>query len=210
MEIFVHSGDQSASQVRPSPDLVRRQVVDMATDAQRGDGDGGTAADPALGRGRRIPGHEGGHAATDLYLALLQDRLPVYAQTMKDLRGRAGQAGVPDNLLPVAAATLDFYCGMLGAKVSVIADPEQLVRLRDLMKARGLGPAVAQRVLADYLRDEQQGGRMTADVAAESAASLLIGGCLSYAFDRLLMGEEGLPPRDAYVAGLVRGLRLAA
>jgi hypothetical protein len=209
MEIFVHSGDQSASPVRPSPGLVRRQVVDMATDAQR-DGGRGAAPGPAAGPGRRVPGHEGGHAATDLYLALLQDRLPVYAQTMPDLRGRAGQADVPGNLVPVAAATLDFYCGMLGAKVSVIADPEQLMRLRDLMKARGLGPAVAHRVLADYLRDEQRGGRMTADVAADSAASLLIGGCLSYAFNRLLMGEDDLPPRDAYVTGLIRGLRLAA
>src|SRR3984957_3560641 len=105
-------------------------------------------------------------AAMDLYLALLQDRLPVYVQTMKDLRGRAGQGGLRGNLRTVAAATLDFYCGMLGAKVSAMADPEQLVRLRDLMKRRGLGPAAAHRVLADYLRDEQRGGRMPADVAA--------------------------------------------
>jgi hypothetical protein len=152
----------------------------------------------------------GGRAATDLYLALLQDRLPVYVQTLKDLRARSGHGCVRGNLLRVAAATLEFYCGMLGAKVSAIADPEQLIRLRDLMKRRGLGPAAAHGVLADYLRDEQRGGRMPADVAADSVASLLIGGCLSYAFTRLLMGEDDLPPRDAYAAGLVQALRVSA
>ena len=181
----------------------------MATDAQRGGHDAGPGA-PRPGRGGRYPGGSGGQAATDLYLALLQDRLPVYVQTMKDLRGRAGQGCLRGNLREVAAATLDFYCGMLGAKVSAIADPEQLVRLRDLMKRRGLGPAAAHRVLAEYLRDEQLGGRMAAEVAPDSAASLLIGGCLSYAFNRLLMGEDDLPPREAYVTGLVQGLRLTA
>jgi hypothetical protein len=176
----------------------------MAADAQRG----GRGADPGPARPVQYPGAGGDHAATDLYLALLQDRLPVYVQTLKDLRGRAGQGCVPGNLLPVAAATLDFYCGILGAKVGVIADSGQLVRLRDLMKARGLGPAAGHHVLADYLREEQQGGRLTADAAAESIASLLIGGCLSYAFSQLLMGEDDLPPRQAYITGLVQALRL--
>jgi hypothetical protein len=209
MEISVHSDEQSASPVRPSPDRIRRQVVDMATEVQRGGQDVGPGG-PGPARGGRYPGSNGGHAATDLYLALLQDRLPVYVQTMKDLRGRCGQGCVRDNLLPVAAATLDFYRGMLSAKVSAIADPEELMRLRDLMKTHGLGPAAAHVVLADYLRDEQRGGRMTTDVTAESAASLLIGGCLSYAFSGLLMGEDDLPPRDAYVTGLVQALRLSA
>jgi hypothetical protein len=208
MEISVHYDEQPAFPVRPDPDRIRRQVVAMATDVQRGGHDAGLGG-PGPARGGRYPAGHGGQAATDLYLALLQDRLPVYVQTMKDLRGRAGQGCVRGNLRTVAAATLDFYCGMLGAKVSAMADPEQLVRLRDLMKRRGLGPAVAHRVLADYLRDEQRGGRMPAGVAADSAASLLIGGCLSYAFNRLLMGEDDLPPRDAYVTGLVQALQLS-
>jgi hypothetical protein len=208
MEISVHSDEQSASPVRPSPDLIRRQVVDMATDAQRSGHEVGPGG-PGPARGGRYPGSNGGHAATDLYLALLQDRLPVYVQAMKDLRGRAGHGCVRENLRPVAVATLDFYRGMLSAKVSVIADPEQLMRLRDLMKTHGLGPAAAHIVVADYLRDEQRGGRMTTDVSADSAAGLLIGGCLSYAFSGLLMGEDDLPPRDAYVTGLVQAVRLS-
>jgi hypothetical protein len=204
LEICVHSDDHPVSPGRPSPDRIRRQVVGMAADTQRG----GPGAGPGPGGPGRYPGVSADHAATDLYLALLQDRLPVYVQTMKDLRGRAGEGCVPGNLLPVAAATLDFYCGILGAKVGVIADSGQLVRLRELMKTRGLGPAAGHRALAGYLRDEQQGGRLTADVTAESIASLLIGGCLSYAFNQLLMGEDDLPPREAYLTGLVQALRL--
>jgi hypothetical protein len=209
MEISMHSDEQSASTVRPSPERIRRQVVDMASDVQRG-GHEVRPGGPGPARGGRYPGSNGDHAATDLYLALLQDRLPVYVQTLKDLRSRTGQGRVRDNLLPVAAATLDFYRGMLGAKISAIADPEQLMRLRELMKTHGLGPAAGHAVLAGYLRDEQRSGRMTTDVTADSAASLLIGGCLSYAFSGLLMGEDDLPPRDAYVTGLVQALRLSA
>jgi hypothetical protein len=193
MELSVRSDEQAAARVRPSPDQVRRQVVDMAADAQRG-----------------FPAGPPAHAATDLYLALLQDRLPVYVQTMMDLRARAGQGCVRDNLLPVATGTLDFYAGLLGAKVSAMADPEQLVRIRQAMKARGLGPAAARRAVAGYLRDEQRRGRMDAGISADAVASLLLGGCLSYAFSGLLMGEDDLPPRDDYAAGLVQGLRLSS
>ncbi len=108
---------------------MRRQVVEMAADTLR----------PSAGRSpeRTRPGDHG-HADTDLYLALLQDQLPVYVRAMMDLRAGIGQGSVRDSLLPVARATFDFYCQVLGAKVKIIADPDQLVRLRERMRGRGL------------------------------------------------------------------------
>ena len=107
MEISVHPDERRASVARASPpDYVRRQVVEMAADTLRAVPAGSPeASGPASGS--RYGEH--GHAATDLYLALLQDQLPVYVRTMMDLRARVGQGSVRESLLPVARATFD--CG---------------------------------------------------------------------------------------------------
>lgn len=164
---------------------------------------------PPAGRGpeRTRPGDHG-HADTDLYLALLQDQLPVYVRAMMDLRAGIGQGSVRDSLLPVARATFDFYCQVLGAKVKVIADPDQLVRLRERMRRRGLGPDAARELLAVYLREEQERGRVSAAVSADAVASALIGACLHYAFVSVMMGDAGLPSRETFTADLVQALRL--
>lgn len=199
METSVRPDDQRALAARTSPpDYVRHQVVEMAADTAPGDG--GPAASPRLG------GH--GHAATDLYLALLQDQLPVYVRTMMDLRSRVGQGSVRDALLPVARATLDFYAQVLGAKVKVIADPDQLVRLRGHLRSRGFGPDAARDLLAAHLREEQERGRVSPAVSAEAVASLLIGACLHHVFVSVMMGDDDLPSPETFAADLVQGLRL--
>src|SRR4051812_37245254 len=100
-------------------DAVRHQVLGAAADIMRGGPVAGArAVDPS------------DQSAVTLYLALLQDRLPVYARVMKDLGTRVGQGEVADNLVPVAQATIGFYTGVLAAKVSVFANPDQLMRLR--------------------------------------------------------------------------------
>lgn len=202
----MHPDEQLARlSVPAAPDHIRHQVVELATEAQRSariSGSDRHGAGPARG------GDRGGHAATDLYLALLQDKLPVYVRSMVDLRRGIGQGSVRDSLLPVARATFDFYASILGAKVRVIADPDQIVLLRDTMRERGLGPAAARDILAAHLCEEQELGRVDADVSPDATASLLIGACVNYAFTALLMGEADLPPREIFIASLVGALRL--
>lgn len=202
----MHPEEQLARvSVPPAPDQVRREVVEMATEAQRSARIIGAGA-ASLASMRSAD--RSGHAATDLYLALLQDKLPVYVRTMVDLRRGVGQGSVRDSLLPVARATFDFYASILGAKVAVIADPDQIVLLRDTMRERGLGPAAAHDILAAHLREEQQLGRVAAEVSPEATASLLIGACLNHAFTALLMGDADLPPRETFTASIVEALRL--
>jgi hypothetical protein len=198
---IVQSDERRASGPK-TVDRVRRQVLEVAADTLRGASDGEPGA-------AWLPGDSGcHHAATDTYLALLQDQLPVYVRAMMDLRASVGQGSVRDSLLRVARATFDFYCGVLDAKVKVIADPDQLVRLREHMRVRGLGPDSALDLLTGHLLEEQERGRLAADVSPAGTASLLLGACLHYAFIALMMGEAGLPPRDDFIAGLVAGLRL--
>jgi hypothetical protein len=181
-------------------EAVRHQVVNAATDVLHGASAGDGAHDP-----RQIPAFSD-QSAINLYLALLQDRLPVYARTVEALHDQVGRASVTENLLPVAHACIDFYDDVLGVKVSVLASPDQLLRLRRVLKDRGLGPHAAYETVAAYLDREQRLGRVRADVECTASAQLLIGACVNYAFTKLLMGEG--PPQDLYTTSMVNGLRL--
>ncbi|MFI0482849.1 TetR/AcrR family transcriptional regulator C-terminal domain-containing protein [Actinomadura sp. 9N215] len=149
------------------------------------------------------------HGELRLYLALLQDRLPVYVGTMHELFAQAGQASVHKNLVMAAEATIGFYSEVLAAKMAVVASPPQLVRLRQVMKPRQIGPHQAEATVAAYLRREQELGRVAADAEPLGAARLLIGACLNYVFSVMLLGDDMLPPRQEYAALLVEGLRLS-
>jgi hypothetical protein len=209
----VHPDEQRISSPSRSPGDIRRQVVEMAAGRLHGIEDvsaGAAGPWPDSGHDIRFSSDPGDRAAMDLYLALLQDCLPVYVRVMADLSSRAGHGSVRDNLLPVARATIDFYCEILSVKVAAFTRPAQVVRLRELMRARGLGPDIAHDMVAAYLRKEQEQGRAAADVDTLAAAHLLLGACVSYAFTAMLMGEDDLPPREEYAVGIVGGLRLSA
>ncbi|MFB9834888.1 hypothetical protein [Actinoallomurus acaciae] len=180
----------------PSADSVRRQVVEVATEMMRG-----TSA-PA--RGASEPSDQ---SAMTLYLALLTDRLPVYARTMTDLESRAGEASVEENLVPVAQATIRFYCEILAAKVSVFTKPDQLLQLRQVLTSRGMGPQAADTRVAAYLDRERTLGRVAADVDCAAAAQLLIGTCVNYAFTKMLLDD--VMPQEHFIDRAIRGLRLA-
>lgn len=181
--------------VHKNTDAVRSQVVDVAAEIMRGTPGSGFAADST------------DHSAMNLYLALLMDRLPVYARTMINLESQVGEGGVEQNLIPIGLATIQFYCEILAAKVSVFTKPDQLLQLRHGLRSRDLGPQSGHTRVAAYLEEERRLGRVAADVDCEAAAQLLIGACLNYAFTKMLLDD--VPPCESFVERAVRGLRLA-
>jgi hypothetical protein len=205
----MNSDDQSqwpATSGRHS-EAVRRQAVEAATDILRGISDT-SASDGASMSGSRLASGSSDQFAINLYLALLQDRLPVYARTMKALQAQVGQSSVTENLFPVAQATIDFYREILTAKVSVFNKPDQLLKVRHVLKTRGLGPHAAHNAIVGYLDGEQRLGRIAADVDCTASARLLLGACVNYAFIKVLMDD--VPPCDVYVTDVVNGLRLTS
>jgi hypothetical protein len=182
----------------PSTDSIRRQVVDVAAELMRGAG--------GLGAGTG-QGDTSDRSAMNLYLALLTDRLPVYARTMMNLEAQVGRASVEQNLAPPAQATIQFYGQILAAKVSVFTQPDQLLQLRRVLKARELGPHHAYVIVSHYLDRERALGRVAHDVDCTASAQLLIGACVNYAFTRMLLDE--VTPPERFVEQAVRGLRLA-
>jgi hypothetical protein len=180
----------------PTTEAVRRQVVDIAAELAR----------PADAGAR--PHGLSGPSSMNLYLALLSDRLPVYARTMTDLRARAGTGEVAQNLMTAARATIQFYGEILSAKVSVFTEPEQLLQLRRALRARELGPHNAPHAVTSYLEEERALGRVAGDVDCAAAAHLLIGACVNHAFTAMLL--EDVTPIEPFIAQAVGGLRLFA
>ena len=183
-----------------SSDAVRRRVVDVAAELMRD-----TAG--AAGGGD-VHTDTSGQSAMQLYLALLTDRLPVFASALMTLGSRVGEGRVEDNLVPVAQATIRFYSEILAAKVSVFTQPDQLVQLREKLSSHGMGPQAAPERVAAYLAEELRLGRIAADVDCRASAQLLIGACVYHAFTAMLLDE--VVPGDVFAERVVRGLRLTA
>lgn len=181
-------------------DSVRRQVVDIASEVMRG-------ASSSSG-GTSVATDSSDHSAMNLYLALLMDRLPVFAHALLALQSRIGEGSVEENLIPVARATIQFYSEILAAKVSVFTKPDQLMQLRRVLKEQNAGPHLAHQRIAGYLEEERRLGRVGADVDCEACAHLLIGACMNNAFTAMLLDE--VTPCDVFAEQAVRGLRLTS
>jgi len=188
--VITEANAESLRRSRPVADDIRRRVVEVVSDTTR----------------LKLPAD---HSALDLYLALLQDRLPVYVRTVAEVFGRVGHGTVRENLRDAARATVDFYCEILAAKLAVIADPLQVARLRQVLLSRDMGQHQAEGNVAAYLEREREVGGVGPEIEAGAVARLLIGACINYAFNRLLMGEDAIPERGEYAADIVRGLSLA-
>src|SRR4051794_5172501 len=111
---------QWPSPVSTTTDSLRSQMVDVAAELMRG-----TSGTPGSGFGADAADQ----SAMNLYLALMMDRLPVYAHTMINLQSQVGEGGVEQNLIPIGLATVQFYCEILAAKVTVLTKPDQVLQL---------------------------------------------------------------------------------
>jgi AcrR family transcriptional regulator len=135
----------------------------------------------------------------EILLHVLQERMPAFS-------GGAvpGEGTVQANLVAVAHGALRFYLHGFPMMASMVAQPRLMAAARETLTDYGAGPQRPVRMLADYLRDEQNLGRLSADSDPEAAAALLMGACFQQAFLRYFDGGPDFPETAA--ADLVRGL----
>ena len=176
---------------------------------------------------------------TDLFLAVLKERLPSLGSTLSALsaaidadtqadagnKANAGHHGPTDattaageslasRLTATARGAIAFYEASFPISASVFSDPELLAAHRAAVTGRGGGPQYPLEALARYLRLEQARGRIRPGADCAAAASLLLGSCFQYAFLRCF---AQLPPdpdaaqahATAIVTTLLAGLRPA-
>jgi AcrR family transcriptional regulator len=149
---------------------------------------------------------------TDLFLAVLKERLPSLGSTLSALSAGidadAGpQAGASTNghtdanpaasetltsrLTATARGAIAFYEASFPISASVFSEPELLTAHHAAVTRQGAGPQYPLEALARYLRLEQGRGRIRPGADCDAAASLLLGSCFQYAFLRCF---AQLPP----------------
>ncbi|MFI7636399.1 hypothetical protein [Nonomuraea sp. NPDC049400] len=146
--------------------------------------------------------------SVDYFLALLQDRLPLWLSILHDLSHRIGKGCVADNLLPVARAGIEYYIDVQSAALPAFTSPNVTVRFREAIRDTGLGPSTEAAPLAAYLAAEKELGRVGPDVDPEASARLLIAGCFHRAYIEMFIGGDAGPSLDASAEEIVRELRL--
>lgn len=118
----------------------------------------------------------------ELFLHVLDQRMPPLGAVITLVQGRAGTASVRGNLEALAAAAIDFYREAFPIAGSIFSDLRLLTAFRDGLSRRGVGPHVPLVKVADYLRAERELGRISADADPDAMASLLLGACFQQAF----------------------------
>ena len=134
---------------------------------------------------------------TDLFLAVLKERLPSLGSTLSALSAgiddtdTAASESLASRLTATAHGAIAFYEASFPISASVFSEPELLTAHHAAVTRQGAGPQYPLEALARYLRLEQGRGRIRPGADCDAAASLLLGSCFQYAFLRCF---AQLPP----------------
>jgi AcrR family transcriptional regulator len=141
---------------------------------------------------------------TELFLAVLIERLPALVELLRRLPDQAGQGVVAQRLEEVASQALRFYERSVPMLASLFAEPALLARHRQALAALGAGPHQVNELLAAYLRAERDLGRIDASVDPNAGAAMLLGACFQRAFFSAFSGQP-IPAaeRARFAASLV-------
>ncbi|HZS62541.1 MAG TPA: TetR/AcrR family transcriptional regulator [Gemmatimonadaceae bacterium] len=143
----------------------------------------------------------------NLVLAVVEENAPRFHAAVSHAR-RAGRS-VAANLSEIAHACLQFSEKLIPLGASLLGDAALLERHRALDPGRG--PKEAFALIADYIVQEQQAGRIDARVDPASIALLLFGPCFHRVFIRQVVGKNPPPADDrkfiaTLVSAITRGL----
>jgi AcrR family transcriptional regulator len=118
---------------------------------------------------------------------------------------KAGTATVRANLLEVARAALSSYRELVPLAAAVFADVELRAGKRELLEGGDLDPHAGAGALVEYLRAEQDLGRVRAGADTEAAARTILDSCFGQSFVGALLDHNGDDKeQDRYAGALVQ------
>src|SRR5437763_3197150 len=91
----------------------------------------------------------------DVFIAVVQERLPKFAAVMKSVAGEPGTGEVRARLAALMRAALDFYQVTIPVNVAIFAEPQMLSQHRNWMQEHNVGPHRGVELLAEYIEKEQ-------------------------------------------------------
>ena len=105
---------------------------------------------------------------------MLEESLPRMLPPLQVLKESVGHGSAQDNLVQALGGIFKFHQRVVPATAGLFAEPELLTAYRNSLKRQGKGPHLSMRVLEEYIRSEQQMGRIDSRVDAKLAASLIM------------------------------------
>ena len=130
----------------------------------------------------------------DLSLAVVLENAPRFKDIIAEKR--AGRGSVQKNLQDITLAALRFSEKLIPLAAVLFADANLLARQRQVMSKTRQGPKEAFDLIAAYVSQEQQLGRVSRRIDPLSVSTLLLGSCFHRAFLRQGLGKHLLPMKD--------------
>jgi AcrR family transcriptional regulator len=142
---------------------------------------------------------------TDLFLAVMRERLPSLGPVLGGLEAKAGRGELRGRLVAAARGAITFYTASFPMSASIFSEPDLLSAHRTAVTLRGSGPHKPVEAMARYLRAEQEQGRIRPEADCDAAAGLFLGACFQYAFLICFDQRDADPATaeaDAYAASI--------
>jgi len=146
----------------------------------------------------------------EVFFAIIAQNLPTFLDAFQT--HLPGTANVQSNLTAIVLAAMDYFDKLVPMSASFLADAELLAQYRARMSQIASGPVAGgpqkiEDLLATYLDEEKQLGRIPARVACREIAILLLGACFQFTYLHQLMGTTALANiRAQFVEELLQGL----
>ena len=147
----------------------------------------------------------------EVFFAIIAQHLPTFLGTFE--AHLPGTENIQSNLKVILMAAMDYFDKLIPMSASFLADTELLAQYRTKMSqlaaesGGALGPQKVEDLLATYLEEEKQLGRLPARIASREVAILLLGACFQFAYLHHLMDKTPFgKTREQFVYELIPGL----
>ena len=130
----------------------------------------------------------------ELLLAVLEESLPDMLEPLHTLAGAAGKGTPQRNLESALRGVFQFHQRVIPMIAGLFAEPELLHRYRKSLGRSAKGPGRGIATLTDYIRREQDLGRIPTQVDAHMAAILLMSASFFRAFTEQFFGTPSQTP----------------
>jgi AcrR family transcriptional regulator len=138
----------------------------------------------------------------DLVIAVVVEREPTFAELL-ELPARAGEATVEANLVPWVEELVGLIRDNQPIFFALMSDRNVFDRFKARLRERQTGLVAVFKAAADYVRAEQELGRVDPRAQPEVVATILIGAARDHTFTRAL-GGLATPSAEGFAQELVR------
>lgn len=141
----------------------------------------------------------------EVFFALIVQRLPTFLDSFK--AHMPGEGSVIENLEVIALAAINYFRQLIPLSASFFAATDLLIQYRQKLHQISGRPEDFFEVVAAYIAEEQNLGRIANATPALNIAILLLGPCFQYEFFHQLTDMQPFGQTEhEFVRNLVQGL----